>query len=117
MTAQLLSNSDAKIQTQTGVETKTYINHQKVYRFTPQGELIEYSYTRTKPYICQRKKPLISSYFIHNEEEENTMEKYKNDRVVLASQLTPLLNKNNPDKPRLTEKQVKDYLYRTQRNS
>lgn len=93
-------------------EIKSYIFHQKIYRYTPQRELIEYSYTRAAPYVCQRKKPLIKDYFTHSEEEEKLFSIYKDDRVILASQLTPLLNKNNPDKPKLTEKQVRDYLYR-----
>ena len=93
--------------------TKTYITHQTIFHLNAQGELIEYTYTRPRTFALKpRAKPLISSYFTHTEEEENIMEKYKGDRVRLASQLTPHLNKNNPDKPPLTEKQVKDYLYR-----
>lgn len=102
--------------TKLGPEIKTYICHQKIYRYTPQRELIEYSYTRKTPYVyvSQRKKPLISSYFTHSKEEEELFSTYK-DIIELAKHLAPLLNKNNPDKPKLTEKQVKDYLYRNQR--
>lgn len=92
---------------------KTCITHQKIYRLNANKELIEYIYERPKTYTTKtvRTKPLISSYFTHSEEEEKLFSLYK-DKIVLASQLTPLLNKNNPDKPQLTEKQVKDYLYR-----
>ena len=91
-------------------ENRTYIIHQTYHYLNKQGELIEYSYLRTQKY--KLKKPLIKDYFTHSEEEEKLFSTHKNDRVVLARQLTPLLNKNNPDKPKLSEKQVKDYLYR-----
>lgn len=109
MTAQL-SSIPPKNLAKTAPENRTYLIHQTYYYLNKKGELIEYSYVRTQKY--KLKKPLIKDYFSHSEEEEKLCQIYKSDILTLARQLTSLLNKNNPDKPKLTEKQVKDYLYR-----
>lgn len=94
--------------------TKEYV--QKILHLTKTGELIEYTYNRQIPKKSQRKKPLISDYFNCSDHTLNEILTSDDSIHSKSIKLEKIINKLNPDKPRLSPSQIESYLFR-QRHS
>lgn len=94
--------------------TKEYV--QKILHLTKTGELIEYTYNRQKTTKSQRKKPLISDYFVKDNVDLNEILTSDDSIHSKSIKLEKIINKLNPDKPRLSSSQIESYLFR-QRHS
>lgn len=94
--------------------TKEYV--QKILHLTKTGELIEYTYNRQIPKKSHRKKPLISDYFNCSDNTLNEILTSDDSIHSKSMKLEKIINKLNPDKPRLSSSQIESYLFR-QRHS
>lgn len=94
--------------------SKEYV--QKILHLTKTGELIEYTYNRQIPKKSQRKKPLISDYFVKDNADLNEILTSDDSIHSKSMKLVKIINKLNPDKPTLTSTQIESYLFR-QRHS